>query len=92
MSDPIHHSAELTEQHTLEASFGLLEICLQQLARIAPVTDARQLVELIPPIPRPSQQLILVELIKFDLAAGNCRRLLEFYWPAVADILSVESR
>lgn len=91
MSDQNHYSAELTEQHTLEASFGLLEICLQQLARIAPVADAQQLVELIPPIPRPSQQLILVELIKFDLAAGSCRRLLEFYWPAVADILPVES-
>ncbi len=95
--------SEPTEQHTIEASFGLLQLCLQQLTAFAPVASAAQLLELIPDIPLAAKQLILVELIKYDLAAaaqrmpveesahlGGLTRSLEFYWPIVAELLPAE--
>ncbi len=60
---------EVDEQHTLDASFAVLELCLQRLARIAPVAAPAELLELIPQLPPAAQQLILCELIKFDMNA-----------------------
>lgn len=81
------------EDGTIEASFAVLELCLEQLAVVAPVQAAEQVLDLIPPISSVSQKLILVELIKYDLAKAseaNLPRKLDFYWPAVAGILPQE--
>lgn len=86
------HSAPLEpdDQNTVEASFALLELCLEQLTAIAPVDHPTQILDLIPQIPTPSRRLILVELIKYDLATAaeaNIARTLEFYWPAAGEVL-----
>ena len=89
-SNPKSPPIDLLEENTVEASFALLELCLEQLASMAPVADPTQILDLIPEISLPAQRLILVELLKFDLASASesgTRRTLEFYWPAVADIL-----
>ncbi len=81
------------EEQTVEASFALLELCLEQLSSLAPVDSPQQILDLIPEISVPAQRLILVELIKFDLATaaetGQVRSL-EFYWPAVGHALPQE--
>ncbi len=85
--------AEEFVQDTVEASFALLELCLEQLAEIAPVDSPEQILDLIPEISVPARRLILVELIKFDLATASesgVVRSLEFYWPAVGDSLPQE--
>ncbi len=92
MGSASYDSAQPTEQHTLEASFALLEHCLQQLAALAPVADPNQLVDLIPPIPSTAQQLILVELIKFDLAASRQRPELRKVHPSSHDSPSRDRR
>jgi serine/threonine protein kinase len=92
-SNPKSPPADLIEENTVEASFALLELCLEQLAGIAPVADATQILDLIPEISLVAQRLILVELIKFDLATASesgALRSLEFYWPAVGAILPQE--
>jgi serine/threonine protein kinase len=81
------------EDGTIEASFAILELCLEQLAVVAPVKSAEQILDLIPPVSPVSQKLILVELIKYDLALASetaGMRKLDFYWPAVAEILPQE--
>jgi serine/threonine protein kinase len=100
MSQTKFDSNDPTQPQTLEASFGLLESCLQQLTTFAPVRHPGELLALIPNCPRPTQQLILVELIKYDLAASAIRtehgtvihlpRTLEFYWPVVGDVLPAD--
>ena len=65
-----------TQQATVEASFAVLELCLQELARLAPVDNAEVLLKLIPPLPAASRQLILVELIKVDMGASLQRQKL----------------
>ncbi len=78
---------------TIEASFALLELCLQQAAEIAPVDSAGELIGLLPSASGESTRLILVELIKFDLAAAaekGLGRKLGFYWPDVGELLPSE--
>ena len=78
------------EEFTVEASFALLEMCLEQLTEIAPVQSAEKLLELMPAASIEGQRLVLTELIKFDLATAREQgqpRTLEFYWPTVAYIL-----
>ncbi len=85
---------EPVDENTIEASFALLELCLEQLSAIAPVDSPAQLLGLIPDIPLPSMQLIVVELIKYDLAISaqqGVLRTLEFYWPAAGKVLPQES-
>lgn len=82
------------EEFTVEASFALLEMCLEQLTEIAPVQSAEQLLQLMPSASPEGQRLILTELIKFDLATAREQgqpRTLEFYWPTVANILPQEN-
>ena len=88
--DSDHSPRESHGQETLDASFAVLELCLEQLTPLAPVDDPQQIVDLLPPISGPSQRLVLAELIKYDLSCAAEQRLgrtLEFYWPQVADIL-----
>ncbi len=101
---------EFPEQDTIEASFALLELCLEQLSTFAPVERPEQILDLIPDVPLTAKQLIVVELIKFDLAMAaqhashedslaadgaevtkRAPRSLEFYWPAVGEILPQEA-
>lgn len=82
------------EQHTIEASFALLEICLEQLSEVAPVNTSDQILNLVPEASESAQRLILVELVKFDLARAResgLERTLEFYWPTVGSILPQEN-
>ncbi|QDV22130.1 serine/threonine-protein kinase [Aureliella helgolandensis] len=78
---------------TIEASFALLELSLEKLAAIAPVTRPEQILELLPSAALHSAKLVVVELIKFDLSAaaeaGELRRL-EFYWPVMGRALPQE--
>ena len=82
------------DDNTVEASFALLELCLEQLASIAPCDSPQQILDLIPAVSLEARRLILVELIKFDLAtaaeAQEARRL-DFYWPLVGDLLPQEA-
>ncbi|MEM8733006.1 MAG: serine/threonine-protein kinase [Planctomycetota bacterium] len=78
------------EVNTVEASFAVLELCLEQLTSIAPVESVDSILDLIPGVSDAAQRLILVELIKFDLAAAaadGLARTLDFYWPKCAAIL-----
>lgn len=78
------------DENTIEASFALLEICLEQLTEIAPVTSPEQILQLIPDVTVSARRLILVELLKFDLASAaeaGTPRTLEFYWPMAGEIL-----
>ncbi|MCA9134712.1 MAG: hypothetical protein KDA45_16205, partial [Planctomycetales bacterium] len=90
---PLPPSSEPPQVQTLDASFALLEQCMQQLARVAPVVSAEQIRKSIPAISGPAQRLIAVELIKYDMAqavAGGQSRTLEFYWPALESVLPQE--
>lgn len=81
------------DQCTIEASFALLELCLEQLSSIAPVEHVSGLLDLLPEISAQAQRLILVELIKYDLASASesgIARSLEFYWPECGEILPQE--
>jgi serine/threonine protein kinase len=81
------------DENTIEASFALLELCLEQLVSIAPSNSPQQILDLIPDVSVAARRLILVELIKFDLAAAaeaNLSRSLEFYWPHVNEHLPQE--
>lgn len=60
---------EINSVHTLDASFAVLELCLQRLTQIAPVESPSQILELIPELPLPARRLILSELIKSDMNA-----------------------
>jgi serine/threonine protein kinase len=89
-STPPHLPGSSFDENTVEASFALLELCLEQLAGVAPVDSPEQLLDLIPEVPLPAKRLILVELIKYDLATASeagLGRLLEFYWPCVGATL-----
>lgn len=91
--NPPDENAVPPDDNTVEASFALLELCLEQLAEIVPIDDPQQCVDLLPQIAVPSSRLILVELIKFDLAAAaeaGIPRTLEFYWPTVGAALPQE--
>lgn len=70
---------------TLAASFGPMQLCLDQLQEIAPVERPQQIIELLPTTATDNRRLILIELIKTDMLiasrAGKHRQL-DFYWPA----------
>ena len=88
--DPDSSPTETQAQQTLDASFAVLELCLEQLTPLAPVDDPQEILDLLPTISGPSQRLVLAELIKYDLSCASEQglgRTLEFYWPQVADIL-----
>lgn len=79
-----------TDENTIEASFALLELCLEKLAPIAPVSSVNAILGLIPEISLPARRLIFVELLKFDLAAASEKgqlRKLDFYWPEAGELL-----
>ncbi|MFN3190182.1 MAG: serine/threonine-protein kinase [Aureliella sp.] len=85
--------ADALEANTIEASFAVLELCLEQLTTIAPVESPESILDLIPGVSQAAQRLILVELIKFDLSAAasdGLVRTLDFYWPQSASILPQE--
>lgn len=87
--DPDDATRDLN-QDTIEASFALLELCMDRLAQIAPVDAPEQILELLPEVAAEATRLILVELIKYDLAKAAewaPGRTLEFYWPCVAEKL-----
>ena len=82
------------EENTIEASFAVLELCLEQLAGIAPVDSPQAILDLVPDISEVAQRLVVVELIKFDLATAaetGIVRTLEFYWPDVGRLLPHEA-
>ncbi len=91
--DASHPPAEDQDENTIEASFAVLELCLEQLAAVAPVSTPEMILDLIPEVSTAGQRLVVVELIKFDMAvaaeSGECRPL-EFYWPACGAILPQE--
>lgn len=81
------------EENTIEASFAVLELCLEQLSCLAPVPDAESILDLIPQVSESAQKLILVELIKYDLTSASEKgmlRSLDFYWPAASRLLTQE--
>lgn len=85
-----HQRLPSDEVHTIDASFAVLELCLEQLASLSPVASPAQILDLVPPISITAQRLIVVELIKFDLASAaqvDIERSLDFYWPTVGDML-----
>ncbi len=89
-----YHPDHGDEMHTIEASFAMLELCLEQLASVSPVHDARQILDLIPSVALTAQRLLVVELIKFDLAAASEAgkpRSLDFFWPGVGSVLPQEA-
>jgi len=94
--DPPGYSGEPPQPEvdaTVDASFAQLEICLNRLSEISPVGITQQILDLVPPASESSQRLILVEMLKFDLAraaeSGQSRRL-DFYWPDAGAILPHE--
>ncbi|MEZ6137712.1 MAG: serine/threonine-protein kinase [Pirellulaceae bacterium] len=81
---------EGSDNRTVAASFSMLEACLEQHALLAPVPVPQQLVDLIPAVEQDTQRLIIGELLKADLQAGQQLqppRRLEFYWPAMEALL-----
>ena len=72
--------------HTIAASFGILQGCLESLEKIAPVESPQQIIELLSVDEPASRRLILIEMIKSDMVCsaelGKPRRL-DFYWPAL---------
>ena len=76
--------------HLDDPSLKWLEDCLVGLDAIAPVREAVQLRQLLSGVPADSRQLILVELIKCDMAAASeigVRRAIDFYLSEFADWL-----
>lgn len=81
------------EENTIEASFAVLELCLEQLSSVAPVGSADDILDLIPDVSGTARKLILVELIKYDLTRASevgVVRSLDFYWPYAGGILPQE--
>ncbi len=77
----------------IEPTFRMLEACLIRLDSIAPVPESEQIRSLMDDVPKDSRQLILVELIKCDMAVAadlGVPRSIEFYLPAFADWLPRE--
>ncbi len=75
---------------TIETAFAHLEACLEQFLAQAPVAQVDQLVAAIPAISPENQRLILIELIKVDMAMAaelGVRRNVEFYLPQLQDRL-----
>ncbi len=69
-------------EDTIVVTFEHLDACLMLASDIAPVTDPRQLVDLLPECSPPARRLILSELVKFDMAQAadsGLRRSLDFY-------------
>jgi serine/threonine protein kinase len=81
--------AYLTNE-TIDASFSQLENCLVELVELAPVTHPKQLRGLLPDATPTTLKLILVELIKVDMAsareAGE-ERVIDFYLDEFVDLL-----
>ena len=78
-----------------ESTQDLLEQCLERVRAECPVERPGQLRAHVPSIEPASQKLILIELIKFDMAMAaeiGCRRDLDFYlnefedWLPAADV------
>lgn len=87
MSEPVSNH---DDANTIEASFALLELCLERAANICPVESPSQILELIPQVSDSASRLIVVELIKFDLASAGDKgiaRSLDFYWPEIGSEL-----
>jgi eukaryotic-like serine/threonine-protein kinase len=65
-----------------QATVDLLDSCIKKLQERAPLASPHELRSLLPQVPEGSQRFILVELIKFDLAAsaemGMNRRLSDY--------------
>ncbi len=82
-----------TKSFQVEPTFRMLEACLIRLDSIAPVPESEQIRCLLDGVPEESRQLILVELIKCDMAAAaelGVPRSIDFYLPAFADWLPPE--
>ncbi len=87
------NSSDSHDEDTVEASYALLELCLEQLANVSPVDSPQSILDVLPNISPVATRLILVELIKYDLstaAESGIPRTLEFYWPAVGKQLPQE--
>lgn len=77
---------EPTPQQTIDASFAMLQGIVERMAEIAPVDSPECLHALIPETLPSAQQLILIELVKLDMAAAaevNQPRLVDFYEPVL---------
>ncbi len=102
----IEHMPPALEQieRTIQANYDQLEMCIERARAIVPVSDVKQLLELLPPGSIESQRFLLGELIKLDMAAASesriptdqttpgdtSPRLLEFYLPACSNWLTPE--
>ncbi len=82
-----------SSEYTIDASFAQLESCIGRLQAIAPVQRAGLLRDLVPDVPEVARRLIVVELIKCDMAAAadlGIVRNIDFYLTAVSDWLPIE--
>lgn len=69
-------------EETIVVTFQHLDACLLRAGDIAPVTDASELIELLPECSPPARRLILAEIVKFDMAQAadaGFLRTLSFY-------------
>jgi hypothetical protein len=81
---------EITRTYRVDPTFRHLEASLLRLDEIAPVQRAGQIREILTAVPAESRPLILVELIKSDLAAAadvGLNRRLDFYLTEFTDCL-----
>lgn len=75
---------EADQEHTIAATFQFLEAALSRAIEVAPVQDPSDLRRLLPSCPPPAQRLILVEMVKLDMAKAaesGLLRGLSFYEP-----------
>lgn len=97
----IHHNliafdaymSESTPQQTIDASFAMLQGSVERMGEIAPVDSPERLRELIPETIPSAQQLILLELVKLDMAAAadaSQPRKVDFYKPLLDTFLPHE--
>ncbi|TWT97907.1 Serine/threonine-protein kinase PrkC [Botrimarina colliarenosi] len=71
----------------------LLEACLERLAEVAPLDDARRLREFLPPSQPQHTPFLLAELVKLDMAAAaemGRDPCLDWYLGALPDLLSAD--
>lgn len=69
-------------EETIVVTFQQLDACLLRATDIAPVTDANELLDLLPECSPPARRLILAEIVKFDMAQAadaGFLRTLSFY-------------
>jgi eukaryotic-like serine/threonine-protein kinase len=75
-------SSRVAMGETVETAFASLELCLEEFLEKAPVRHISELYELIPDIAPANQRLIMIELIKVDMAIADelgIPRRIEFY-------------